>query len=461
MEMHEIFDIEIENVIDAKNKNLLYESIAISNGTEGVGDNVLRVNVDIGDSTTDMSAVLKRGKSACLCGYSSINYAGKKLLKQSFHSMLSSIGMKNDIHKFREYVKKFLLGSENNHLNPFIIPNDENETTAVIEEICNKFYPNQRKGGKPRNESWQNNFMELIDTAEINAADGRKSSASYSGKCDIKIKADIIMRYAVIMPVIKDFTETALAMCQSDEKTSINISFYGGGAKGITLADWFTDGNDSFLKKVSAYFQNSFSQECYIEVPDVDAKVHLVRGLSNLDVYKDTDGENNIRPADNSVDFVVSWKETDPSNIFTFNSIRAERCSKFNLVRAVNQEDVEENMVQHKKSENYMPDDVPQDFCKYAQDIISLFLYDSDIKEFFKDCFITNPSEETKNSIRKLLASDGSAFESTLNSKVYPEMIKNTSYMFAMSDLLAGHFGNGFSEKAVTGKPGEDYIYTR
>ncbi|GEM_PF-3137908 len=459
--MQDIFDIEICNVINAKNKNLLYESIAISNGTEGIGDNVLRINVDIGDSTTDMSAVLTSGKSASLCGYSSINYAGKQLLKASFCSMLSSIGMKNDIHRFREYAKKFILGNENNHENPFIIPDDENQAEIVADEICNKFYPNQKRGGKPRNESWQNNFMELIDNARINASDRKDSIHGYNGASDIKIKADIIMRYAVIMPVIKDFTETALSMCNSDEKTSISISFYGGGSKGILLADEFTGGSNSFKKRISEYFQSYFPQECYVEVPVKDAKVQLVRGLSNLDEYIDTDGEYNLRPADGDLKFVVSWKDIDPSSVLSLNDVRAEKCRKFNLVKPTCQEEVEENTRQRKNSENYMPEDVQADFCRYAQDIISEFVFDENIKEFFSSSFITDPLNDTKNSIKNTLSSDGSAFLKTYNSKVYPEMVKSTSYMFAMSEMLSAHFGNGFSGKAVTGKPDEDYIYTR
>ena len=169
-EMRNIFDIQIENLINSKSKNLLYESIAISNGLEGVGNNILKVNIDIVDSTTDMSAVLTKDKSAHLCGYSSVNYAGRKLLKESFRSMISSIGMKNNVSVFRDYVRKFLLGKGEKHENPFIVPLDESEIDEIITEICNKFYPNQKKGGRPRNEQcWQNNFMEMLEYSSVNS----------------------------------------------------------------------------------------------------------------------------------------------------------------------------------------------------------------------------------------------------------------------------------------------------
>ncbi|MBR0140660.1 MAG: hypothetical protein IJM19_00240 [Ruminococcus sp.] len=357
-EIKNIFDIEIENLINCENKNLLYESIAISNGTEGVGNNILKVNIDIGDSTTDMSAVLTKDSHAYLCGYSSMNYAGRKLLKESFRSMISSIGMKNDIKTFREYVGKFLLGNGENHENPFIVPVDETEINAVVEEICNKFYPNQRKGGRPRNEQcWQNNFMEMLEYSDINC--GRTNSA------DIKIKADMIMRYAVIMPVIKDFTETALAMCDSSENTAVNISFYGGGAKGLLLADKFTEGENSFLKRTNAYFRNFFGSLCIVDVPDTDAKVQLVKGLSKLNACPDKNDEYNIYPVDSETDFCVSWRDTDPSNIYSLNEIRRERCKKFGI---------SEKDIYTPEPENYIPENTAEDFRLYAENIIKDFL---------------------------------------------------------------------------------------
>ena len=73
------------------------------------------------------------------------------------------------------------------------------------------------------------------------------------------------------------------------------------------------------------------------------------------------------------------------------------------------------------------------------------------------------PLLHKENSIKQTLVSDDkdSAFDNARKSKVYPEMMKSTTYMFALNELLSKHFGNGFSGKATVGKPDDDYLYTR
>lgn len=462
--VQQIFDIKINNLLCAENKHLLYESIAISNGFQGAGNNVLRISVDIGDSTTDMSAVFIKNDCASVCGYSSVNYAGKELLKESLRVMLSTIGKQNNVSVFRDYVKKFILGRGDNHDNPFMVTDNENDVSDITDEICRKFYPNPKRAGRPRNESWQNNFIELFGKAVINVSNGKAVSGKYTGSADIKIKADILMRYAVLMPVIKDFINTALTMCDSDNATAINISFYGGGTNGILLSDAFTAGNNSFLKKMQSYFNKSFIQPCFVEVPDVDAKAQLIKGLSKLDICMTSDGKYNLYLSDNRLfNFTVSWNDIEPTNIYKFNDVRAERCKKFGLVQITSHQQIEQNDINFRKAENYMPAEMCEDFQKYAKNIIDLFISDENLSSFFDNSFITNPLPDTKDSIRELLSSNekNTAFLNAINSKVYPEMMKNTVYMFAMGKMLSKCFGNGFSGVAVTENPNNEYRYIR
>lgn len=454
-------DIEIHNLLQSKDRYLLYESIAVSNGIEGVGNNVLRISVDIGDSTTDISAVFKNQGTVKVCGYSSLNYGGKKLLKESFHIMLKSIAEKNKAADFMKYVKLFMLGDDGK--NPFFISNgNDEEVSRIIDDICRKFYPNSTRRGRPRNESWQNNFMELLSKVSINTAKGEADpSRDYAGSADNKIKADIIMRYAVLMPVIKDFVLTALDMCDSDENTAINISFYGGGAKGILLADNFTSGDDSFLKKTSAYFKSCLKTECQVEVPLVNAKEQLLNGLAKLEPYIDNDGEYNISHF-NNISFNAVWKEIDPANIYSFNEKREKKCKKFGLCRVNNQKQIEENYRQKKNPKNYISSEVCSEFKAYIGEIIDNFISDENISAFFKNTFVDSPLSETETSICNQLFSgkDGTSFIIAEESAIYPEMIRSTAYMFEISRLLSEHFGKGFYGRFVTEKPHRTYKYT-
>ena len=187
-------------------------------------------------------------------------------------------------------------------------------------------------------------------------------------------------------------------------------------------------------------------------MPDTDAKVQLVKGLSKLNACPDKNDEYNIYPVDSETDFCVSWRDTDPSNIYSLNEIRRERCKKFGI---------SEKDIYTPEPENYIPENTAEDFRLYAENIIKDFLCDEDMKEFFRDSFITSPLDE--NSIKQTLVSDDkdSAFDNARKSKVYPEMMKSTTYMFALNELLSKHFGNGFSGKATVGKPDDDYLYTR
>ncbi|MDE6034292.1 MAG: hypothetical protein K2G36_00040 [Ruminococcus sp.] len=459
-EINKICDINISNLLSANERYLLCESIAVTNGIDRIGENVLNISIDIGDSTTDMSAVFRTGNDIKVCGCSSINYAGKNLLKESFGVMIKSIGKKNDASIFGKRVTDFIMGSGKNHDNPFVIPVSEEYKTEIIKnEICRKFYPNNQRGGKPRNESWQNNFMELLEHVKINTADGKAElNKSYTGSADTKIKADLIMRYAVLMPVIKDFTETSLKMCESNENTVINIKFYGGGAKGILLVDSFTSG--SFMKTISEYFRFSFNRACFTEVPDIDAKKQLLKGLSRLKVYIDKSGKYNVMVDDNNINFISDWHEIKPKN----NNIKGKRalyCEELGLFTAYDSRQLAYNMNQRKNMSNYIGN-IKYDFITYAQEITDIFITDEKLKAYFENSFIYKHHDSKNDFIKEKSCAEKikASFMLASEAEIYPEMIRNATFMFHMNRLLSEHFECGFSGTAVTDFPEDYYKYT-
>ncbi len=449
--MKKVFDINTSHLLRSKDNHFLYESIAFSNGAMDAGRNVMIVNIDMGDSTTDFSAVYtdKFGHRK-ICGYSSIEYAGKNLLKESLRNILAHMDSVRT-------AKKFMLGSDSS--NPFIIRSFYDDVSEnIAENICMKFFPNDKRKGRPRNYSWQNLFMQLLQTASINTASGKDS-------INVKAKADIILRYAVLIPVIRDFTAVSLDLCESDKNTAVTIHISGGAAKGFMLADEFVNGSLPFTERINKYIKANFEGSygiCSVEIADGDPKFQLIKGLSRLDSHKDGDGTYSIYMADGEDGISIDWDRIKPNSVDHYSDPkRIKKCSGFRFRKIEKVEDITYNIEQRSKPSSCIPEDVYGDMRIFMKEILDHFLFEKEFRALTDNSFFTNASKATIDGIRRQFFRDDpesggtdTSFKKAADSEIYPEMIKNAAYMFEVSRLLSHNFGKTFSsaDAAAEGK---------
>ena len=125
-----------------------------------------------------------------VCGYSSVEYAGKNIMKRTIRDVLT--------HTTRANAEIMLRGTPS-YQAMFTVKeaSDENKYRDCVSNLLNDFY---EADGKLRDEpaiQWENDVMDILSITRL------------SSKLDQKIAADLIMRYLILMPVIKDFINTS------------------------------------------------------------------------------------------------------------------------------------------------------------------------------------------------------------------------------------------------------------
>lgn len=434
--MEKVFKIRTDHMLKSVNKHFLYESIAFSNGTIGIGNNVLTISVDMGDSTTDMSAVFSNefGEKK-ICGYSSLEYAGKNLLKESVRNIIGHMDVPDTAAAFM---------SGNDKKQPFFIPVcPQSPANNIILNISKKFFPGANRTGLPRNESWQNNFMELLETASVNT---EKST----NIIDLKAQTDIIMRYTLLMPVVRDFVETALSICSANSSTAIRILFSGGASKGFLLADKLTESSGvNYMKRAEKYFSDYFHGKCRIcnvEIPSDNSKEQLIKGLSQLSVVTNNMGITELYLTDQKMTVDVCWDEIAPKSV-NLNESRMKNCSNFKFRKIMHSEDIRYNSSQRKKAENCIPENAYNALSAFLNELIAHFITEKEFVSFFKKSFVADANPLTRSAINKQFVykdNEMTSFRRASDSEVYPEMIRSTAFLFETSRLLSECFGLRF-----------------
>lgn len=383
--INEYFSINITNMLECNNRHMLYESVVSIEKIEQTGNNILITNVHIGDEKTDMSAVFvdNFGKKK-LCAYSSLNYGGKNLLNAVLYDALSNALTKTD-------AMTFFLGD--NGKNAFISSINSVNTNDIAKSICQKFFLNSKRKGRPRNKNWQVYFLHLLETETIN-------SFADDDAMDIKARADLLLRYAVLMPVIWDFISTAMTLCESSEKPPVNINFCGGASKGIVIADKIS--GNSFIKNIEKYFGEYFDVRS-ITVSDMDSKKQIINGMAKYYEYIDSNGNYSISSPLDSNYIESELKPICTDDFYGFS-----------------------------------------DFENYLADIIEKFITDAELLNFLENSSFVSSSS---NEINQLVE----------NSELCGAMLDNTVHMFEVCYFIRTHFGKGFFGKAVL--DGSDKTY--
>ncbi len=415
-------DLKTMHLLGCRDSYLLYESIAVSNSSVYLGDRTLTVNVDIGDLTMDLSAVYYDFRDGVhtktVCGYSSLKYAGKQLLKRSVCDMLLQIGARAGEENSAAEMKAFLTGE--NGEKAVLAPKrgeDLEDYQVLVELLCRKFKPSKLQDGLPADHSWESIFTEMLGKCEVAPDD-----------CDGQLKADLLLRYAVMMPVIRRFIETSVKNCELTQMPAISICFYGGGSKGIQLLDRLTS---DFRLKMSAYFTQCFGN-CSISIPEDAAKIRLLSGLEKPEVFEENDGRINVKLAafrSNS-----DWSRINPKEINYIRSrMRAEALP-------FSDDDTPEKRQQKRHD--------PQFFLKaadgftgwkqYVQEAISAFT-DGEIAELLNKA-LDHVEKDPKivNAIKASLVSgeSDSAFIMAADSDIYPEMIESVAYLLETGRVM-------------------------
>ena len=419
-------EIEIVNFLNAKNIQYLYESMAYSVWKiRERHTNFLAINVNIGDTITDMSAIQIDEKGKKMCAYSSVEYAGRMLLKAAVRDMLSHT-------QCEKKAEAFLLHLFRIHESQF----SSDKVRVLIKGICQKFFPNSKRAGRPRDASWQAMFDELLKTTPICIENA-----------DIKFQADLRLRYATLIRVVRDFTETAVNLCDCKKFPVMKLYFSGGASAYMT---------EQFLNLVRTDFNHYFFQDtinCFTEVISTN-KCDMIRLLKNLSFNSLEDGYILL----DNANIMVNWQETNTENISSIiqHKKRMSACTQFGF-RTDNSYEAEKYNKQQLKKQ-FSEQILQNTWINYCRELIDGYIQEEALSGLLKDCFLLNfRKRSVYNELLLQLCTppdkNGAVVTSlkyALDSEVYPEMLHSTAYMFAVSHLLSKYFGAGFSGEPMT-----------
>ncbi len=446
-EVRSLFSIELTHMLHAPNRHLLFDTIAVHNHSEKIGTNVIHISIDIGDISTKISAVFcDFFNEKNLCAFSSLTYGGKHLLKAVIYDVLHHTKMQPQYaqrfsQKQQQDIAQALYIAFLEHV--FQIPDAKKDAAAqILNTLCLKFIPNYAKIGKPRNDSWHLQFSELLSLAPLN-----------DQVFDSKALADLTIRYAVLMPVIKDFISVARQMCNSDPHTVIHISFAGEASSGLLLINHLTQGN--FFASMNQYFQKYFPL-CNIDPPAPCSKYSLLQGLASYSDLRDANGEYAIQSRER---IAFDWEKINPRTIFPAGSHpRAKACEAFQFREIKTIEDLNYNTQRRKTSACSIPGKGYPDFQNYMAEIQQFFLPDAALAAFLKQTVFLSANPGTQATINSQLHE--TAFQQAESCTIYPEMIQSTAYLMETCQLLSDYFGKGFSGVPITGKPDSSYLFS-
>jgi len=443
-------NLQMKNVLHTNDYRYLYESVAISNGIVGIAPNTLQVNIDIGDGTTDMAAIIVNSLGIRnICGYSSIEYAGKNLIK----TVIKDI-MNNAPRETAEAVFKGRMGYGSSAFSP-LTGYTPAQRDLQADKLINDFFDNATLRKTPR-KTWENRVLDLLAYSNMDSG------------IDQKIAANFVTRYLVMMPVIKDFIKTSIKIAGNHfipGVTSVRIHFYGGSAKGIDLLNVIDNRTVNTRKLIESYFQKEIQPNTTVIVPSGNAKHTLLDGLNALNITQL--GHNQFQLAVGGVAApstaaiaaggVIPWEVVNPSNttIFGENNNPHHEATEFKFISSsdaggpVNAQMLNEAQLKNIQSyytnsaqsiEEQSIEDLKEYFDKEIygklmnnqdkiQDVIEMVIID------FMDKASTNMQQEARNEILHGVANN--SFYRATNASIYPEMMKNAIFMFAVSELFS------------------------
>lgn len=457
-----LFDIRIQKAIDVHTGvHYLYESVAIAVGAAaaaGIGANTLEVSIDIGDGTTDMSAVYVDSTTTMhLCGYSSLEYAGQDMIKTTIKDVLTHTSFKQaqTIFKNASGYGKTLFEPKD--------PSKQDEYGIIVDNLLRNFFDDNGTFRGGRVESfWQNNVVDLLSISSMRTND-----------IDQKIAANYILRYLLLLPVIKDFIMTSCKIAGSlpkvpdgdkttrpaegvslDKDTNIpwvnlngiNIHFFGGASKGInTIHALDTRPGDRILQ----YFIDSLGmQNININISQKDGKDILVESLADLKV--DMSAQDVQPGAALAVSPITEqdWNYYIDPRTFEYMGKNVHRFAEgFDFAAGNVGTDKTTNRSKVRAPSSYFPggiSDAQQQFVDYFNNEIYAKLIDNgdewdDVIEVLLKNFTSNASGSMK-------ADFGSFSFSKYEQKaadcyIYPEMVKSAIFMYTASELLTKYHG--------------------
>ncbi|MBP3760169.1 MAG: hypothetical protein J6I55_01605, partial [Ruminococcus sp.] len=485
--VNDIFDIKINNVLETDDIQYLFESIAVSNGMPGQQTGTLMVSIDMGDGTTDMSAVILEAMAGGTtishpCGQASVEYAGKNLIKQTIRDIIEHVSKKTAEDMLKGEGAFNSLFTPNNQSNEGI-----KEYKWKVDTLL-KYFFEENTLNPPKDEAWQNKVMDILDISNLREG------------IDQKVAANFILRYAVLMPVIRDFVRTAIKLAGdrfNEENGSIIIDFVGGSSKGLKLLD-VIDARHCAGQLVKQYFADEFAGlDVNIRGIDDDLNANnkngkpkdgkdiLIDGLKDLKIQH-TPKENKFSittdggalvPAATQKQLDKEWRNIDTKaenlgldvhiNALNIPFKTVEECAAFvsgngkfaNAVDASitkNREIIDDPASYYKDYSSKDNPDVPViEFTDYFNNEIFKKLIDNDDNnldaiESLIENFVNHASGDMKSAIKRELlknANDNSFYRAT-HSSIYPEMIKDTIFMFTVSKLLS-EFHRGYNDHQI------------
>lgn len=465
------FDFDkFDTVLKAKGTHFLYESVAISyNSNPGV--NTLNINVDIGDSTTDMTAIyVDSGSNLNICGYSSVNYAGKQLIKETVKNIAE-----NTMNA--QVLMNILNGQIPGYGDSlFDYKQNKKDYAGAVSSLIGNFYNGTSKRRNPEN-FWENNVVEILNYSSLR------------DDIDQKVAANFIARYLFLLPVIKDFINTAIAIAPTVVKgtnvdiKAIKIDFYGGAGEGLNVIKMLdTRPINPVYERIESYFDNAFNGiDVKLSVKG-SGKDALVDGLSNLEIKYDA-SINKYEIHSPAGVTAVNWDDINPGYyegygrnvhknslntefVDTGSDVNDETTNKSILRNPMSYFDKSSDQpTLEKDTANLTVNQMATDqFLNYFKNEIYGGLINNgdgkqDSIEALFSGFVDNASSTLKGSIGAD-AVDGNAFNNAITiSSIYPEMIKNAIFMFTAGDMLTAYHGEIPDVKIVSPKDAGRYPF--
>jgi len=467
-----VFD-KFDTVLKATGTHFLYESVAISyNSNPGV--NTLNINVDIGDSTTDMTAIyVDNAGKLNICGYSSINYAGKQLIKETVKNIaentLNSNVLMNILNgQIPGYGESLFEYPEK----------DKKDYIGAVNSLVGNFYKGASKRKNPE-DFWENNVVEILDYSTLR------------DDIDQKIAANFIARYLFMLPVIKDFIKTAILLAPTvvkDNSVDINkikIDFYGGAGEGLNIIKMLdTRPIKPVYERIESYFKNSFKGITVELAVQHGGKDALVDGLSNLKINVDAAAVNPkyviASPASVTA---VNWDDINPEYYEGYGRSVHKDCLNTPFVdtssdtndeltnKAILRNPLsyfgasgEKPTLEKDNSDKTVNQMATEQFMDYFNEEIYKGLIDNgDGKQDSIEALFSGFVEKASNVLKTAIgadAVDGKAFNNAVfKSSIYPEMIKNAIFMFTAGDMLTAYHGEIPDVKIVSPKEAGKYPF--
>ena len=459
-------NLTMHNTLNTNDIQCLFESVAVSNGTQKIPANHMMISIDMGDGTTDMSAIISDtiGKNISMCGHASIEYAGKNLIKTTIRDILENMPK-----SFAEKMLKGDLSYSDSLFTPFDNTNKgKQEYDARIKALIDTFF-NGNTLINQKDDAWENKVMDVLSISNLGKG------------IDQKVAGNLIVRYMILMPVVKDFINTAIKIAgdKFTKSTTIKINFVGGASKGLWLFSEIDSRNgaksDTILKN---YFTKAFPDNVVgfsgISPTKDDGKDILIDGLEKIEITNIGGGFKLVAPIKLTDG---DWDKVNPKNISDLgDSIHQNSLNvPFTSINEQNQ-DTEvarlKNLSVISSPQSYYkgyPDDADSPFNEFADyfnnEIYKKLIDDGNGKpdtiEILIKNFVKNASADMKDAITRevLNASEGNSFYRATNSSIYPEMMKNAIFMFTLSKLLS-EFHGGFRQDHIIKSVGDVPDYT-